>query len=99
MVLTSALRFSILAGAFCLARSQTAVNPPAFDAASIHAHREAAWGGRSRPPGGAMAFMPGGVTSGPFGVSARRISQKAYQLTDYQLSGGPRWLDSPICSI
>jgi len=78
--------------------------PLQFDAASIKPHSNALRGGRNggtggNPPiavrgGGALRYTPGSVTSSPAGVTARKIILEAFHLTQYQLSGGPAWLDS-----
>lgn len=74
----------------------------AFDVASIKLYR-AGGGGRNGgagggPPlpggGGGLRFMPGRVASAPVGVTARKIILEAFQLTQYQLSGGIGWLDA-----
>jgi uncharacterized protein (TIGR03435 family) len=64
-----------------------------FDAASIKLYRSTSAEGRMGGNGG-LIFMPESVASTPGGVTAKRIILEAYNLTDYELSGGPRWLDS-----
>jgi hypothetical protein len=74
----------------------------AFDAASIKPNSGGGGGGRNggiggNPPragGGGLRFMPGRIVSAPIGVTARKIILDAFHLTQYQLSGGPSWLDS-----
>jgi uncharacterized protein (TIGR03435 family) len=68
-----------------------AERPPAFDAVSIKPNNSAA-GGRSSGPGGGLQFTPAGVAGR--NVTVRRIVSAAYHLTQFQLSGGPAWLDS-----
>ena len=80
------------------ARPATAVTPTApplaFDAASIRPSNDSGGGGRGAPLAGApLEFTPGRVTS-LGGATARRLIMEAYHLTQYQLSGGPDWLDS-----
>jgi len=82
--------------------------PLAFDAASIKPYNNSGGGGRNggtggAPPaaigGGALRFTPGRVASSPRGVTARKMILEAYHLTQYQLSGGPGWLDSEWFSV
>jgi uncharacterized protein (TIGR03435 family) len=69
--------------------------PIEFDAASIKPYRAAGEGGRLGAPGGApLKFMPGRVTGK--NVSVWRMILDAYHLTQYQLSGGPGWIQSDI---
>lgn len=68
--------------------------PPAFDAASIRPSTDSGGGGRGEPLAGApLEFTPGRVIS-LGGATTRRLIMEAYHLTQYQLSGGPGWLDS-----
>lgn len=75
--------------------------PLVFDAASIKPNTFRG-GGRGAeggliPPGansGDLRFTPGRVAAGPAGVTVRKIILEAFHLTEYQLSGGPGWLDS-----
>jgi uncharacterized protein (TIGR03435 family) len=72
-----------------------------FDAASIKPF-SGGGGGRNgglgvNPPraiGGSLRFPPGRVVSAPAGVTARKVILEAFHLNQYQLSGGPGWLDS-----
>lgn len=86
----------------CLVYGQPPEKQPAFDVASIKPY-SGGGGGRNGgagggPPvarsGGGLRFMPGRVASAPIGVTARRTILEAFHLTQYQLSGGPAWLDS-----
>jgi uncharacterized protein (TIGR03435 family) len=74
--------------------------PLVFDAASIKPNT---FSGRGRdggaglsPPraGGALRFTPGRVATAQAGVTVRKMILEAFHLTQYQLSGGPGWLDS-----
>lgn len=65
--------------------------PAAFDAASIKPTDPAARGG-GRGPNGSLQFLPGRVVGR--NVTVRRIVLAAYHLTQFQLAGGPAWLDS-----
>jgi uncharacterized protein (TIGR03435 family) len=73
-----------------------------FEAASIKAFSGSGGGGRGgatdvnlpRDISGGVRFPPGRVVSAPGGVTARKMILEAFHLTQYQLSGGPRWLDS-----
>ncbi len=75
--------------------------PLVFDAASIKPF-SGGGGGRSgaagaNPPraiGGGLRITPGRVVSAPAGVTAGKMILEAFHLTQYQLSGGPAWLDS-----
>jgi uncharacterized protein (TIGR03435 family) len=72
-----------------------------FDAASIKPF-SGGGGGRSGgadviPPrviSGGLRFSPGRVVSAPGGVTAGKMILEAFHLAQYQLSGGPGWLDS-----
>lgn len=82
----------------CLAYGQT-VEKPSFDAAYIKPHVNAGGGRPGDGPlqgkgSGGLRFTPGRVVSAPIGVTARKILMEAYHLNQYQLSGGPGWLDS-----
>jgi uncharacterized protein (TIGR03435 family) len=74
----------------------------AFDVASIKPYSGGGGGGRNggiggNPPragGGGLRFMPGRIVSAPIGVTARKMILDSFHLTQYQLSGGPSWLDS-----
>jgi bla regulator protein blaR1 len=72
-----------------------AERPLAFDAASIKPDNPS--GGRGpeggpRGSAGLLNFTPGRVAG--TGVNAMRLIVDAYHLRDYQLSGGPGWLES-----
>jgi uncharacterized protein (TIGR03435 family) len=74
------------------ADAQTSAGKPlAFDAVSIKTSNPAT-GGRGVGPGGSLQFTAGRVVGR--NVTARRIVLAAYHLTQFQLSGGPAWLDS-----
>jgi uncharacterized protein (TIGR03435 family) len=71
---------------------------PEFDAVSVKPNNSGG-GGRVTVSGGRLRFTPGLVISATVGanggVSARRIILEAYHLrSNYQLAGGPAWLDS-----
>lgn len=84
-----------------LVYGQNVEKPPVFDVASVKPFRGGG-GGRSgatglsspRAVGGGLRFGPGRVASAPAGVTARKMILEAFHLTQYQLSGGPGWLDS-----
>jgi uncharacterized protein (TIGR03435 family) len=65
--------------------------PSAFDAVSVKPANSAA-GGRVGGFGGSLQFTPGRVVGR--NVTARRMVLAAYHLTQFQLAGGPAWLDS-----
>jgi uncharacterized protein (TIGR03435 family) len=74
---------------------------PEFDAASIKPWTLSTGGGGSRsggglpPPGGGhLQFTPGRVITPLTGVTVKRIIIEAYGLGNYQISGGPEWIDS-----
>ena len=77
-----------------------------FDAASIRPF-SGGGGGRNGGAGGTLPsaisgglrFIPGRVVSAPAGVTARKMILEAFHLTQYQLSGGPGWLDSDRFSL
>lgn len=73
-----------------LAQSPPATARPSFDVASIKPSATTI-GGRQGPPGGTLRYMPGKVIGN---VTARRIITEAYHLTDYQVFGGPAWIDN-----
>ncbi len=62
-----------------------------FDVASIKPNNTPP-GGRLVPGGGRLRFLPGTVSGR--NVTAKRIILDAYHTTEYQLSGGPGWIDS-----
>ncbi len=93
-------------------QSPSAEKALSFDVASIKPFTDSGGGGRnvgadgagiarkSAPAGGGvLRFAPGRVVSGPDGVSTRKMILEAYRLTQYQLSGGPGWLDSDRFSL
>jgi uncharacterized protein (TIGR03435 family) len=94
--------------AFCLAQStplpglaaqpqssQTTAALLEFEAASIKPYKDSGGGGRTGEiGGGGLRFTPGMVVSGPTGVTARAIILTIYNLAEFQLTGGPAWLDS-----
>lgn len=74
---------------------RTTEKPLAFDAASIKPSNSAMAGDRGGPGGGGgrLQFSPGRVLGR--NVTAKRIILEAYHLLkDYQLLGGPGWIDS-----
>jgi uncharacterized protein (TIGR03435 family) len=87
------------------AQTPSTTSPLAFDAASIKPFSGMS-GGRNGGPGGGpplapgrtaaggLRFMPGRVVSAPIGVSAGKMIQEAFHVSQYQVSGGPGWLDS-----
>ncbi len=65
---------------------------PTFEAASIKPNSSAVGGGGGRGGrGGGLQITPGRVVGR--NVTSRQIILEAYGLKDYQLSGGPGWLD------
>jgi len=94
----STVRIGLLFFALSLAYGQT-VEKPYFDAAYIKPHINSGGGRAGDGPlhgtgSGGLRFTPGRVVSSPIGVTARKIILEAYRLNQYQLSGGPDWLDS-----
>jgi hypothetical protein len=74
--------------------SQPQAALPEFDAASIKPSSNVGGGGRIGPTGGSpLSFNTPGRVIGK-NVSTWRMILDAYHLTQYQLSGGPGWLDS-----
>jgi uncharacterized protein (TIGR03435 family) len=65
--------------------------PVSFDVASIKLNSSPP-GGREGTAGGRVLFTEGGVVGAR--ATVRRIIQAAYRLTEYQVSGGPGWIDS-----
>jgi uncharacterized protein (TIGR03435 family) len=51
-------------------------------------------GSLPRAISGGLRFTPGRVVSAPAGVTAGKMILEAFHLAQYQLSGGPGWLDS-----
>jgi Protein of unknown function (DUF3738) len=70
---------------------QLAVAPPAFEVASI---RPSAPGGR----GVSLQIAPGGRFTAE-NASLRSLIKMAYGVRDFQISGGPGWLDSDKFNI
>ena len=64
--------------------------PLEFGVASIKPHS----GSSDGIPSLDLRFTPGKVASLPPGVSPRKIILEAFHLAEYQLAGGPGWLDS-----
>jgi uncharacterized protein (TIGR03435 family) len=62
-------------------------HPQQFEVASI---RPAAPGA---PSGGAYLLMPGGTFVGK-NLPVKRLVMEAYGVTDFQMTGGPGWIDS-----
>jgi uncharacterized protein (TIGR03435 family) len=90
--MTSALPACLLIVIVPSVYGQPADKPLSFDAASIKPDVSAAAGGRGGPAGGTVRIAQGTVVGRK--ATARRIILTAYRLSDYQLSGGPGWLDS-----
>jgi uncharacterized protein (TIGR03435 family) len=67
---------------------------PEFNAASIKPNKSDGCLG-----GCGLRFTPEMVSSFPGGASARQIVLAAYQLSPYQLSGGPGWFDSDMFDL
>src|SRR5262245_57220398 len=65
-----------------------------FEVVSIHPIKEAP----GRNGGGGLRYRPGFVESRPQ-VTAKQLIMEAYHVTTYQISGGPRWLDSDAFSL
>jgi uncharacterized protein (TIGR03435 family) len=82
---------SLLIVIACFGYSQTTDKPLAFDAASIKPNATVSAEGRAGPAGGSVRITQGTVVGR--NVTARRIILTAYRLSEYQLSGGPAWLD------
>jgi uncharacterized protein (TIGR03435 family) len=76
---------------------QAAEKPLAFDAASIKPNNSGG-GGRGGPGGGSLRIIPPGRVFSR-GVSARKIIEEAYHLTQYQVSGGPGWIASDMFAV
>jgi len=70
--------------------------PLSFDVASIKPNNSPP-GGRGGPVGGSVRFTEEGVVGRK--ATLRRIIQAAYRLTEYQVSGGPGWLDSDTFDV
>jgi len=68
---------------------------PEFNAASIKPKNS----GGCLGGGCGVRFLPGMVSSFPGGTSTRDIIWAAYNLSPYQLSGGPGWLDSDMFDL
>jgi uncharacterized protein (TIGR03435 family) len=82
--------------------------PLAFDAASIKPYSGGGGGARNGGGGtsqtksggggrggGLLRLTDGRIATAPMGVTARKIMMEAFHLTQqYQLSGGPGWIDS-----
>ena len=101
---------SLLAFTVCLLHGHTVEQPLQISMLRPSSHtrtpevagaRGAPEGARpaAMPSGGGLRFFPGRVISAPIGVTARKIILEAYQLTQYQLSQGPGWLDSERFSL
>jgi uncharacterized protein (TIGR03435 family) len=74
----------------------TETTQPEFAAASIKLNTMPP-GGREGLEGGQLHYTPGRVIGKS--VSAWRMILEAYHLSQYQLSGGPRWLESDRYSV
>jgi uncharacterized protein (TIGR03435 family) len=66
------------------ALAQTAASP-AFEVASIKVHQSLENGGGFRPTPGHLTVK---------NRSLKSLIESAYRLKDYQISGGPRWMDT-----
>jgi uncharacterized protein (TIGR03435 family) len=77
---------NLIVFAACFAAGQTAPSQPAFEVASIKP---------SNPEGGGMQIgvSPGGVFTAK-NVTLKALIQQAYEVRDFQISGGPGWLDT-----
>ena len=75
-----------IAGVMCgtLAAFSQTTAAPAFDVASIRPSSEQA--------GSYMRFLPGGRLSGMSWI--KQVIQIAYGVHDYQVTGGPEWLNT-----
>jgi uncharacterized protein (TIGR03435 family) len=91
-MLPSAVGTCLLFGIACLVFGQPADKPLTFDAASVKLSASASGGGRAGPAGGTVRITQGTVVGRS--ATARRIILTAYRLSEYELSGGPAWLDS-----
>jgi uncharacterized protein (TIGR03435 family) len=100
---TSTTRLALLILSFHLVHGQDVQKPLSFEAASIKpfsndgrggGRNGGVGGGPPRAGGGGLRFTAGRVASAPIGVTARKVILEAYGLGQYQLSGGPGWLDS-----
>jgi uncharacterized protein (TIGR03435 family) len=67
---------------------------PEFDAASIKPNTSG-----NCTHGCGLRFTPGLVSSLPGGVNVRQMILAAYQVSPYQLTGGPGWLDSDMFDL
>jgi uncharacterized protein (TIGR03435 family) len=88
--ITVAMVVGVLAAPSLRAQSSAAqASSPAFEAASVKPNKSA-----SRPVGGS-GFMPGGRFRATW-TTTRELIALAYGLTlpDFQMSGGPKWIDS-----
>ncbi len=88
------------------AQSKTIPLPPEFDVASIKLWAPKSGGGGNRsggglppPDGGHLQFTTGRVVTPSIGVTAKRIILEAYRLNNYQVSGGPQWIDSDMFQL
>src|ERR1700730_1378411 len=76
---------------FAAFAQQPEIAPPAFEVASI---RPSAPGGR----GVSLQIAPGGRFTAT-NASLRSLIKMAYVVRDFQISGGPGWLDSDRFNI
>ncbi len=86
------MRIALILITACASLAQTAPSPPAFDAASVKPGKP----GDLRGP--AFQFTPGGglnITNG----TLRDIIETGYGVRDFQILGGPGWLNSDRYNI
>ncbi len=72
--------------AACIAAGQTAQSQPAFEVASIKPSDPANGGTQ-------IGVSPGGVFTAK-NVTVKALIQQAYELRDFQISGGPGWVET-----
>jgi len=80
------MRSALLIAAITVASLIQAQTPPAFDAASVKA---------TVPPPGVTSMSRYGEYIG----SLKSLIKTAYGLEDYQMAGGPKWIDDDIYSV
>jgi uncharacterized protein (TIGR03435 family) len=87
VIISSCIGLSLTAQALPPPLTGTSTQPHQFEVASI---KPAAPGA---PGGGAYLLMPGGTFVGK-NLPVKRLVMEAYGMTDFQVTGGPAWLDS-----
>src|SRR5687767_12889483 len=95
VALGSAIAALLMAIGFARAAAQTAAPPdaePRFEVASIRATDIASFQGPGNVPPIGVRTLPNGVNATL--ATLRMLILFAYQLRDYQLVGGPNWMDS-----